>query len=92
LVAWAVSRQSLLKKLLTDPRVSKSPRLHWRAWQESEVTSDWPLINWVAVQSMVTAYGPDHRRPRTLVSNWPPPRPVSRSICATGTRTPFRSR
>ncbi|WP_234365418.1 cytochrome P450 family protein [Streptomyces sp. RTd22] len=68
MVAWAISRQSLLKQLLTDPRVSKNPRLHWRAWHEGEVTSDWPLINWVAVQNMFTAYGADHRRLRTLVS------------------------
>ena len=67
-MAWAISRQSLLKQLLTDPRVSKNPRLHWRAWNEGEVTSDWPLINWVAVQNMFTAYGADHRRLRTLVS------------------------
>ncbi|MEU0840996.1 cytochrome P450 [Streptomyces sp. NPDC005962] len=68
MVAWAISRQSLLKQLLTDPRVSKNPRLHWRAWHEGEVSSDWPLINWVAVQNMFTAYGADHRRLRTLVS------------------------
>ncbi|MFC9125937.1 cytochrome P450 [Streptomyces sp. NPDC057099] len=66
--AWAVSSTPLLKRLLTDPRVSKDPRRHWRRWIDGEVSPDWPLFTWVAVQSMFTAYGTDHKRLRTLVS------------------------
>ncbi|MGK5642247.1 cytochrome P450 family protein [Streptomyces sp. URMC 126] len=67
-VAWAVSSQALLKRLLTDPRVSKDPRQHWPAWINGEVSPEWPLYTWVAVQNMFTAYGPDHRRLRSLVA------------------------
>lgn len=67
-MAWAVSRQDLLKRLLTDPRVSKDPRQHWPAWINGEIPQDWPLITWVAVRNMFTAYGGDHRRLRSLVA------------------------
>jgi cytochrome P450 len=66
--AWAVSSTPLLKRLLTDPRVSKDPRQHWQRWIDGDVSPDWPLFTWVAVQNMFTAYGTDHKRLRTLVS------------------------
>lgn len=66
--AWAVSDQALLKRLLVDPRVSKDAYQHWPAWNNGEISPDWPLYPWVAVRSMLTAYGPDHRRLRGLVS------------------------
>ncbi|GGZ26591.1 cytochrome P450 family protein [Streptomyces poonensis] len=66
--AWAVSSPELLKRLLTDPRVSKDPRQHWTRFREGGITPDWPLFTWVAVQNMFTAYGGEHRRLRTLIS------------------------
>ncbi|MEU9185954.1 cytochrome P450 [Streptomyces sp. NPDC048484] len=66
--AWAVSSTDLLKRLLTDPRVSKDPRLHWPLWINGEISPEWPLFTWVAVQNMFTAYGGEHKRLRTLVS------------------------
>ncbi|MFJ7337417.1 cytochrome P450 [Streptomyces sp. NPDC101116] len=66
--AWAVSSAPLLKRLLTDPRVSKDPRRHWQRWNDGEVSPDWPLYTWVAVRNMFTAYGTEHKRLRTLVS------------------------
>ncbi|MEV0825186.1 cytochrome P450 family protein [Nonomuraea rubra] len=68
-LAWAVSDQALLKRLLTDPRVSKDAYLHWPAWIKGEISAEWPLFAWVAVRNMLTAYGPDHRRLRGLVSS-----------------------
>ncbi|MEV8478413.1 cytochrome P450 [Streptomyces sp. NPDC051173] len=68
MVAWAITTQPLLKQLLTDPRVSKDPRRHWPAWINGEISPEWPLFTWVAVQNMFTAYGSDHKRLRTLVS------------------------
>jgi cytochrome P450 len=66
--AWAVTSLPLLKKLLKDPQVSKDPDQHWTAWIQGRIPADWPLITWVAVENMFTAYGGDHRRLRTLVS------------------------
>nr|WBO81825.1 cytochrome P450 [Streptomyces sp. SBE_14.2] len=66
--AWAVSSPELLKRLLTDPRVSKDPRRHWPRWINGEIAPEWPLFTWVAVQNMFTAYGGEHKRLRSLVS------------------------
>ncbi|MER7407507.1 cytochrome P450 [Streptomyces sp. NPDC000070] len=66
--AWAVSSAPLLKRLLTDPRVSKDALRHWHRWLDGEVSPDWPLYTWVAVRNMFTAYGTEHKRLRTLVS------------------------
>ncbi|MET9404440.1 cytochrome P450 [Streptomyces sp. NPDC002935] len=66
--AWAVSGQELLKRLLTDSRVSKDARQHWPLLASGAITPQWPLFTWVAVQNMFTAYGGEHKRLRTLVS------------------------
>ncbi|MFD8734366.1 cytochrome P450 [Streptomyces sp. NPDC059618] len=66
--AWAVSGPELLKRLLTDPRVSKDAAQHWPLLANGTITSEWPLFAWVSVQNMFTAYGGEHRRLRTLVS------------------------
>ncbi|MGC7094357.1 cytochrome P450 family protein [Amycolatopsis lurida] len=68
MVAWSVTDPELLKRLLSDQRVSKDPRQHWAAWRDGTVPADWPLMIWVAVQNMFTAYGGEHRRLRSLVS------------------------
>ncbi|MBB6395843.1 cytochrome P450 [Actinomadura coerulea] len=67
-VAWAVTGQEQLKRLLADPRVSKDPNLHWTKWIDGEIAEDWPLSLWVSVRNMFTAYGDDHRRLRTIIS------------------------
>ncbi|MEV0329715.1 cytochrome P450 [Micromonospora echinospora] len=66
--AWAVSSPDLLRRLLTDPRVSKDPRRHWPTWIDGRISPEWPLYSWVAVRNMFTAYGDEHRRLRTLVA------------------------
>jgi cytochrome P450 len=67
-VAWSVTSLELLRRLLSDPRVSKDPRRHWPAYINGQIPQDWPLHIWVSVQNMFTAYGGDHRRLRSLVS------------------------
>ncbi|MFF3334968.1 cytochrome P450 [Streptomyces sp. NPDC002888] len=64
--AWAVTDPALLKHLLTSPDVSKDGRAHWPAF--AETVGRWPLALWIAVESMFTAYGPDHRRLRRMVA------------------------
>src|SRR5262249_44396775 len=65
--AWSVGRLDLLKRLLTDSRVSKDARQHWPAFAAGEIPQDWQLFAWVAVTNMFTAYGGDHTRLRKLV-------------------------
>ena len=67
--AWAVTDPEVIKRLLTDPRISKDAYRHWPAWINGEVAQTWPLAIWVSVQNMVTAYGEDHRRLRRLVAS-----------------------
>jgi cytochrome P450 len=64
--AWAISDPALLKTLLTSPAVSKDARTHYPAFEQT--TSTWPLALWIEVQSMLTAYGADHRRLRRMVA------------------------
>lgn len=66
--AWSATDAAVLESLLADPRVSKDPRQHWSAFIDGEITQDWPMFSWVAVDNMFTAYGADHRRLRNLVA------------------------
>ena len=65
--AWSVTDPELLRKLLTDPRVSKDAHQHWPLFPD-QIVGRWPLELWVSVRNMFTAYGAEHRRLRRLVS------------------------
>ncbi|MFB7914554.1 cytochrome P450 [Streptomyces sp. NPDC056061] len=65
--AWAPTGYAVLKRLLTDDRVSKDPDLHWPPWRSGAYRDSW-INTWVGVSNMFTAYGADHRRLRRLVS------------------------
>lgn len=76
-VVWAVTSHDTLKRLISDPRVSKDPRRHWPRWINGEITPEWPLYLWVAVKNMFTADGEDHRRLRGLISRAFTPRRIA---------------
>ncbi|MGY1434054.1 cytochrome P450 family protein [Streptomyces reniochalinae] len=77
-MAWSVGHHAVVRGLLGDKRVSKDPRQHWTAFRNGEIPADWSLMSWVGVQNMFTAYGSDHRRLRTLVSQAFTPRRTER--------------
>ncbi|MFJ1707516.1 cytochrome P450 [Kitasatospora sp. NPDC088346] len=65
--AWSVTDPGLIKRLLTDPRVSKDAHRHWPAYLDGEVAEDWPLRIWIDVRNALTAHGPEHTRLRRLI-------------------------
>jgi cytochrome P450 len=65
--AWSLNGYSVIKRVLSDPRVTKSARNHWPAFINGEIPPDWEMISWIAMDNMVTSYGKDHVRLRRLV-------------------------
>ncbi|MFG1917894.1 cytochrome P450 [Micromonospora sp. NPDC048898] len=68
--AWSITGHALIKRLLTDDRVSRDAYRHWPAWEngEGELARSWPLAIWVQDHNMITAYGEEHTRLRKLVA------------------------
>ncbi|WP_051027270.1 cytochrome P450 family protein [Nocardia higoensis] len=75
--AWAVTDAEVLKELFTDWRVSKDAHQHWPRFRAGQVPPDWPLITWVSVRNMFTAYGKEHQRLRKLIGPAFTPRRVT---------------
>ena len=67
-LAWSINGYTHIRKILADKRVSKDPRQHWPKFINGEIGPDWPLISWLLMDNMTTAYGKDHVRLRTLIS------------------------
>lgn len=66
--AWSVTDPDLVKRLLTDSRVSKDAHRHWPEYVNDELPEQWPLRIWVDVRNALTAYGDEHTRLRRLIS------------------------
>src|SRR2546430_15358122 len=73
---WSVNSHAVIKQFLLDPRVTKSARNHWTDFKEGRIPPNWELISWIAMDNMVTAYGPHQRRLRRLVGSAFTPRRV----------------
>ncbi|WP_432012698.1 cytochrome P450 family protein [Streptomyces cucumeris] len=65
--AWSVTDTALIKRLLTDSRVSKDAHRHWPDYINGRIPSKWPLRLWVDVKNALTAYGREHGRLRRLI-------------------------
>lgn len=66
-LAWAVTDQDLLTKVLRHHQVSKNADAHWRAWRDGEIPRPWALDLFVTPQNMLTAHGDDLRRLRSVM-------------------------
>lgn len=75
--AWGIPDPDLLRELLKSPHVSKDPRRHWPAWRDGLIPTDWLLAPWLNMENMLTAYGSEHRRLRSLLSKAFTPRRIS---------------
>src|SRR5689334_7474206 len=74
--AWAVTRHTEARDLLTDHRLVKDAA-HWAAYQRGEISPTWPLIGLaVPGPSLVTTDGAAHRRLRAVVAQAFTPRRV----------------
>lgn len=72
---WVVVGHDLAMELLSSPKVSKNPRMHWPAWMNGEIGADWPLASWPTMENMTTAYGQEHQRlRRPVVKSFTPKR------------------
>lgn len=76
LLAWSVTGRDVAMQLLTDPRISKDARRHWPPMRDGELSDDFPMLGWVAMDNLTTAYGEDHARLRRLTQTAFSPRRI----------------
>ncbi|APU21299.1 cytochrome P450 family protein [Actinoalloteichus sp. GBA129-24] len=76
-VAWTVTSHDHLRRLLSDPRVSKDAHRHWPGYADGEITLDSILAAWVGRRNMFGSYGGDHSRLRGVASTAFTPRRIS---------------
>ncbi|MEU8194208.1 cytochrome P450 [Microbispora amethystogenes] len=63
-MAWSVTGHDVARQVLGDHRFSKDPRKHWTDFVEGRIGDDFPMIGWVLMENLTTAYGHDHTRLR----------------------------
>ncbi|HVK24304.1 MAG TPA: cytochrome P450 [Actinokineospora sp.] len=66
-VVWSVTSHSVIKGMLSNPKVTKSARNHWPAFYNGELNPSWEMISWVAMDNVSTSFGKDHLRLRRLI-------------------------
>jgi len=75
--AWSITGFHAARQALTDNRFSKDARRHWTAYREGRIGADFPLIGWILMDNLTTAYGEDHTRLRRPVAGAFTPRRVA---------------
>lgn len=68
-LAWSLNGHDAIRRVLNDPRVTKSARRHWPDFREGRIRPDWEMISWVAMDNVSTASGEDHLRLRRLIGS-----------------------
>jgi cytochrome P450 len=76
-LAWSVTGHDAVRKLLTDPRFQKDPKL-WPRWVDGDLPSEWQMANWVVMENMMTRDHEDHRRLRAPLAKAFSPHTVER--------------
>ncbi|MGL5851575.1 MAG: cytochrome P450 family protein [Phycicoccus sp.] len=66
-MAWSVHSYDVAKQIMADVRFSKNPRRSWPAYMNGEISTNFPLITWAAMDNMATHDGADHARLRRLL-------------------------
>ncbi|MFJ4188861.1 cytochrome P450 [Kitasatospora sp. NPDC089509] len=66
ILAWSVTRGSVIRALTGDPRVSRDPRKHWPGL--AEVPDGWPMGPIAFQQNFFNLYGEEHRSARRLMA------------------------
>jgi 2-hydroxy-5-methyl-1-naphthoate 7-hydroxylase len=76
-LAWSVTGHDAVRKLLTDPRFQKDPRL-WPAWVNGDLPPEWQMANWLIMENMMTRDHEDHRRLRAPLAKAFSPHTIER--------------
>ncbi|MFF3005029.1 cytochrome P450 [Kitasatospora sp. NPDC057940] len=75
IIAWSVTRSSVIRALTGDPRVSRDPRKHWP--DLASVPEGWPMGPIAFQQNFFNRYGDEHRSARRRMAPSFSPRRVS---------------
>ncbi|MFE6055972.1 cytochrome P450 [Kitasatospora sp. NPDC056446] len=75
IIAWSVTRSSVIRALAGDPRVSRDPYKHWPGL--AEVPEGWPMGPIAFQQNFFNRYGDEHRSARRRMTPSFSPRRVS---------------
>lgn len=65
-VVWMVTDYAILRRLMTDPQVSKEPQ-DWTTLREGRIPADWVMTPWIGLRNMLRSSGEDHARLRKAV-------------------------
>jgi cytochrome P450 len=65
-VAWSVTRHAVIRKLTSDPRISRDYEQHWP--ERHAVSQGWALAPVAFQRNFFNTYGPRHHRLRALVA------------------------